>query len=83
MPGTVVAVHAVTGDTVMVGQPILTVEAMKMEHRLTAPTAGVVTVRFRAGDLVALDQVVATITPVTPDTAETNDTATPDKGTPS
>jgi len=80
MPGTVVAVHAVTGDTVTVGQPILTVEAMKMEHRLTALTAGVVTVRFRAGDLVALDQVVATISP---DTAETAETATPDRGTPS
>ncbi|TFC80626.1 acetyl/propionyl-CoA carboxylase subunit alpha [Cryobacterium sp. TmT2-59] len=66
MPGTVVAVHAATGDLVAVGQAILTVEAMKMEHRLTALIAGLVTVTFKPGDLVKLDQVVATI--ISPDT---------------
>ena len=66
MPGTVIAVHAATGDTVAAGQTILVVEAMKMEHKLVAATAGRVTVNLKTGDLVALDQIVATIsTPVT------------------
>ena len=75
MPGTVIAVNSVTGDTVEIGQTILTVEAMKMEHKLTAATAGVVSVTVRPGDLVKLDQIVATIVPAsaTP--------TTPDKGT--
>ncbi|MES4901319.1 MULTISPECIES: biotin carboxylase N-terminal domain-containing protein [unclassified Streptomyces] len=42
MPGTVVRVAQVTvGDRVEAGQPILWLEAMKMEHRVTAPAAGV------------------------------------------
>lgn len=63
MPGTVVAVDVATGDHVTAGQPLLTVEAMKMEHRLTATTDGVVTLQARPADRVALDQVLATITP--------------------
>ncbi|MCL3862358.1 biotin carboxylase N-terminal domain-containing protein [Actinotalea sp. K2] len=63
MPGTVVAVHVVTGDHVTSGQPLLTVEAMKMEHRLAATTGGVVTLTARPADRVRFDEVVATITP--------------------
>ena len=66
MPGTVIAVHAATGDTVAAGQTILVVEAMKMEHRLVAGTAGRVTVNLQTGDLVSLDQIVATITAPAP-----------------
>ncbi|MDJ0339522.1 biotin carboxylase N-terminal domain-containing protein [Cryobacterium sp. PH31-O1] len=66
MPGTVIAVHAATGDTVTVGQTLLVVEAMKMEHKLVAATAGRVTVNLKTGDLVALDEIVATIS--TPET---------------
>ena len=62
MPGTVTEVLAATGDTVTAGQTILVVEAMKMEHRLVAGTSGRVTVTLQAGDLVSLDQIVATIT---------------------
>ena len=66
MPGTVVAVAVMNGDTVMAGQTILTVEAMKMEHRLTAPVAGIVTITANPGDLVKLDQLLASITEETP-----------------
>ncbi|TBN57119.1 ATP-grasp domain-containing protein [Glaciihabitans arcticus] len=62
MPGTVVAVGVSDGDTVEVGQVLITVEAMKMEHKLLAPVAGTVTLSLRVGDLVTLDQVVAQIT---------------------
>ena len=63
MPGTVVDVGAASGDVVEVGQLLVTVEAMKMEHRLLAATAGTVTLTVSVGDVVSLDQVVATITP--------------------
>jgi len=42
LPGTVVAVHVTTGQPVQRGAALITVEAMKMEHTLTAPYAGVV-----------------------------------------
>jgi 3-methylcrotonyl-CoA carboxylase alpha subunit len=43
LPGTIVAVHVMTGQQVSRGTPLVTVEAMKMEHTLTAPHDGVVT----------------------------------------
>ncbi|MCU1580423.1 MAG: acetyl/propionyl CoA carboxylase alpha subunit [Rhodoglobus sp.] len=63
MPGTVVAVTAITGDVVEAGQPLLTIEAMKMEHTMLASVAGVVTLTVSSGDLVGIDQVVARIDP--------------------
>jgi acetyl-CoA/propionyl-CoA carboxylase, biotin carboxylase, biotin carboxyl carrier protein len=63
MPGTVVAVEAATGDSVGIGQLLVTIEAMKMEHKMLASLAGVVTIDVHPGDLVALDQVVASISP--------------------
>ena len=63
MPGTVVSVNASTGDEVEIGQTILVVEAMKMEHALVAPVAGTLTITVREGDQVRLDQVVASIDP--------------------
>ena len=70
MPGTVVALGAATGDRVRTGQALVTVEAMKMEHRLRAPADGTVTVAVAIGDLVRLDQLVATVsTPEQPGAA--------------
>ena len=63
MPGTVVSVNASTGDEVEIGQTILVVEAMKMEHALVASVAGTLTIAVRKGDQVRLDQVVASIDP--------------------
>jgi 3-methylcrotonyl-CoA carboxylase alpha subunit len=42
MPGKVTAVEVATGDKVAKGQRLLTLEAMKMEHALTAPFDGTV-----------------------------------------
>ncbi|WP_303629948.1 ATP-binding protein [Actinomadura madurae] len=62
MPGTVLAVKAAEGDHVDAGQPLVVVEAMKMEHTVTAPLAGVVAkLPVRAGAQVALDAVLAVI----------------------
>ncbi|RSS32115.1 acetyl-CoA carboxylase biotin carboxyl carrier protein subunit, partial [Streptomyces sp. WAC08241] len=45
MPGTVVRVAdgLAVGDRVTAGQPLLWLEAMKMEHRVTAPASGTLT----------------------------------------
>ncbi|KUM40506.1 biotin carboxylase N-terminal domain-containing protein [Arthrobacter sp. EpRS71] len=61
MPGTVVSVSVANGDTVEEGQPLLAVEAMKMEHQLVASVAGTVHLTSKPGDLVKADQVLATI----------------------
>ena len=42
MPGRIIAVDVATGDAVMKGQKLVTLEAMKMEHSLVAPFDGVV-----------------------------------------
>jgi acetyl-CoA/propionyl-CoA carboxylase biotin carboxyl carrier protein len=63
MPGTVVALGASTGAAVAVGQPLVTIEAMKMEHSMLASVAGVVTLNVCVGDQVALNQVVARVEP--------------------
>ncbi|HEU4808574.1 MAG TPA: biotin/lipoyl-containing protein, partial [Homoserinimonas sp.] len=63
MPGTVVAVNVTSGDSVSVGQTLLTVEAMKMEHKLLASLDGVVSITVKPADLVKLDQIVASIAP--------------------
>ncbi len=42
LPGTVVAVHVSVGQSVEQGHALVTVEAMKMEHTLTSPHAGVI-----------------------------------------
>jgi 3-methylcrotonyl-CoA carboxylase alpha subunit len=43
MPGRIIAVAVAEGQAVRAGQPLVTLEAMKMEHVLTAPFDGVVT----------------------------------------
>ncbi|MGC5010419.1 acetyl/propionyl/methylcrotonyl-CoA carboxylase subunit alpha [Streptosporangium sp. DT93] len=43
MPGTVLRVDVVPGETVGAGQAVVVLEAMKMEHRITAPAPGTVT----------------------------------------
>ena len=63
MPGTVVSVSVHDGDAVEAGQLLLSVEAMKMEHQLTAALAGTVHLTAGTGDLVKADQVLATIHP--------------------
>ncbi len=65
MPGTVISVDAATGSSVDAGTTLVVVEAMKMEHKLTASVAGEVTIHVAAGDLVKLDQLVATLVPTT------------------
>ena len=53
MPGTILEVMVRDGQRVREGQPLMTMEAMKMEHRILAPRSGEVTsVNFNQGDRV-------------------------------
>jgi acetyl/propionyl-CoA carboxylase alpha subunit len=62
MPGKIVATSVKAGDAVTKGQPVVVLEAMKMEHALVAPFDGVVgEVGVSVGDQVAADAVLARV----------------------
>jgi acetyl-CoA/propionyl-CoA carboxylase biotin carboxyl carrier protein len=64
MPGTVLAVHVTPGQAVAAGQPLVTVEAMKMEHAIAAPADGIVgDILVKPGESVRLDQPLVVVTP--------------------
>ncbi|MBL1080520.1 acetyl/propionyl/methylcrotonyl-CoA carboxylase subunit alpha [Streptomyces actinomycinicus] len=64
MPGTVTVVKVAVGDEVSAGQSLLVVEAMKMEHVISAPHAGTVAeLDVTPGATVAMDQVLAVVAP--------------------
>lgn len=77
MPGSVIAVPVDNGATVAAGTPVVVVEAMKMEHTLTAPVAGTVEVLVEPGTQVRLDQPLVRITAAAtePETAEREGTS--------
>jgi len=63
MPGKSVPPPAKPGDTVTKGQPVVVLEAMKMEHALVAPFDGVVgEISVSVGDQVSADMVLASVT---------------------
>ncbi|WP_051152981.1 acetyl/propionyl/methylcrotonyl-CoA carboxylase subunit alpha [Nocardia niigatensis] len=62
MPGAVIRVGAAVGDRLEKGQPILWLEAMKMEHTIAAPVAGVLTeLNVSAGRQVEVGAVLAVV----------------------
>lgn len=62
MPGAVLTVHVTVGGTVAAGDPIVTLEAMKMEHVVVAPFDGRVTeLAVHPADQVTRGQALATI----------------------
>jgi len=62
MPGRIISVDVAQGDTVAKGQKLLTLEAMKMEHSLTAPFDGmVIELNAAAGGQVQVDALLARI----------------------
>jgi propionyl-CoA carboxylase alpha chain len=64
MPGTVVRLGVAVGDQVEAGQPLLWLEAMKMEHVLSAPAAGIVAeLPVAAGQQVEVGRVLAVVKP--------------------
>ncbi|MFE9427687.1 biotin carboxylase N-terminal domain-containing protein [Kitasatospora sp. NPDC006697] len=76
MPGTVTVVKTAVGDRVRRGQPLLVLEAMKMEHVIAAPHDGTVSeLPVAAGGTVAMEQVLAVVVPEEVALPEGSDTA--------
>jgi propionyl-CoA carboxylase alpha chain len=64
MPGTVARVGVSVGERVSRGQPLLWLEAMKMEHLIAAPTAGMVEeLPAGPGQQVEVGSVLAVVKP--------------------
>jgi biotin carboxyl carrier protein len=62
MPGRVLAVHHAAGDAVAAHAPVVVLEAMKMEHAISAPLAGTVSaVHVRPGDQVQRGDLLAEV----------------------
>ena len=62
MPGLVVRVGAAIGDSVTAGQPLIWLEAMKMEHTIAAPDSGVLTeLNVQPGQQVDVGAVLARV----------------------
>ena len=64
MNGRIVAVHVTEGAEIAAGEPVVTLEAMKMEHVHRAQVAGkVAEVAVAAGDQVTTGRLLARIEP--------------------
>jgi len=62
MPGSVIRLGAELGDTVTADQPLVWLEAMKMEHIITAPADGVLTqLNVAVGQQVEVGAVLARV----------------------
>ncbi|WP_201407437.1 acetyl/propionyl/methylcrotonyl-CoA carboxylase subunit alpha [Mycobacterium paraintracellulare] len=62
MPGNVIRLGAAIGDTVTAGQPLIWLEAMKMEHTITAPVDGVLAeLDVKTGQQVEVGAVLARV----------------------
>ena len=62
MPGSVVRILVEVGDDVVKGQPLVVLEAMKMEHTVSAPAAGAVTgIEVSAGQQVEAGAVLVVV----------------------
>ena len=62
MPGTVLQVLAKAGQRVREGQHLMTLEAMKMEHKVVAPKAGEITkVNYSEGERVDMGSTLVEI----------------------
>ena len=65
MPGRVVKLLVAVGDVVAAGQPLLTLEAMKMEHQVQAPHAGtIVDIFVQAGQQLDGGQPLLKVDPL-------------------
>ena len=68
MPGAVVSVQKKAGDAVTRGEPVITIESMKLQTALPAPRDGVIAAILKGeGETFEKDEVVVTLVPETQD----------------
>jgi propionyl-CoA carboxylase alpha chain len=71
MPGSVLRLLVAPGDTVAAGQPMLAMEAMKMEHQVVAPLSGTVAeILVAVGQQLDTGQVLVRIDPADTEQAD-------------
>ncbi len=64
MPGTIVDIMVVAGTKVNAGDPVLVIEAMKMENEIQAPVSGtIIAIHVNKGDSVTPDEALLEIQP--------------------
>ncbi|MDY6849138.1 MAG: biotin/lipoyl-containing protein [Geoalkalibacter sp.] len=64
IPGSILSVYVKVGDTVAAGEPLLKMEAMKMENEINARIGGTVTaVNVQEGDSVSQGQELVLVSP--------------------
>src|SRR3954451_8141984 len=64
MQGTVVSIDVAAGDVVRVGQSLVVLESMKMEHVIAAEWSGTVTsIAIAVGDTVMTDDLLLAVEP--------------------
>lgn len=69
MPGKVIRVAVTEGQSVAAGDLLMILEAMKMEHRIEAPYAGVVSaIRYQQGETVNADEILLELAEVAAET---------------
>ncbi len=62
MPGNILAVKATVGQAVKKGDPVLILEAMKMENEVVAPSDGTIaSINVAVGDSVESGDILATM----------------------
>jgi pyruvate carboxylase subunit B len=62
MPGMIISYQKKVGDAVTKGEPVVVLEAMKMENALVAPCDGIIKgIKFKSGDTVAKGAVLCVI----------------------
>lgn len=64
LPGLIKKIHVREGDVIKPGQPVLIIEAMKMENEINAPAGGmIIDIRFHEGDSVNQGDVIFYLKP--------------------
>ncbi|MEH6381691.1 MAG: biotin/lipoyl-containing protein, partial [Dietzia cercidiphylli] len=83
MPGAVIRVAVSVGDTVTAGQPLLWMEAMKMEHTISAAVDGIVTeLPVEVGTQVETGTILAVVAEPDSTDADSTDPSSTDTTTP-
>jgi oxaloacetate decarboxylase (Na+ extruding) subunit alpha len=63
MPGTIIKLLKKDGDAVAINEPVVTIEAMKMEMEIRTPVAGRIRYEVKTGEVVQVKEILAEVTP--------------------